>query len=156
MSIRTALQTDVPSLTRLNRHVQGLHLEAEPLFFKAPPDEVVGAFFIDMLSREETRAYVAEEEGAVVGYLLGAVRERPDGPFKPARRWLQIDHISVSPAHQRRGHAGAMVSAAVECARSEGIRDLQTGVWGFNEPSLSFFKDQGFTLSEVRLRRQID
>lgn len=155
MSVRAAVLADVPSLARLNRLVQELHVEAEPAFFKMATVEEAEGFFREILSREETRAYVAEEEDVAAGYLLAALRERPEDAFCTARRWLQIDHISVGPAYQRRGHASAMLSAAVECARSEGIQDLQTGVWAFNDPSLAFFEDRGFSMSEVRLRRWI-
>ncbi|MEW6753042.1 MAG: GNAT family N-acetyltransferase [Candidatus Latescibacterota bacterium] len=62
-----------------------------------------------------------------------------------------ISQLCVDPAHRRRGHGRALVAAAVECALAAGIRDLQTGVWAFNEPSLCLFRDQGFRMADVRL-----
>ena len=155
MTVRAALSTDIPSLARLNRFVQDLHVQAKPRFFKMPSVEELEGFFRDALSKE-TRAFIAEEGDVAVGYLLAAFGERQEDAFFRPRRWLQIDQISVDPAFQRRGHGRNLVTAAMECARAAGIEGVQTGVWAFNEPSLSFFHDQGFERSELRLRLTMD
>ncbi|HJP32406.1 MAG TPA: GNAT family N-acetyltransferase [Candidatus Latescibacteria bacterium] len=153
MSVRQATAADVPTLARLNRLVQEIHVAAEPEVFRMPTVSEVAAFFRKALSDVEMRAYVAEEEDVAVGYLLAAVRQRQEDAFRRGYRWFQIDQISVDPACQRQGHGRALLSAALDGAREAGIQGVETGVWAFNEPSLSFFEDQGFLPASLRLRR---
>lgn len=155
MRVRVADLKDIPELTRLNLLVQELHVEAEPRYFKMPLVAEVQTYFHGELSKAETRALVAEEEGVAVGYLLGAVSEREENIFFRSRSWMQIDHVSVDPDYQRQGHGRALVDTAIEYAQAAGVRDLQVGIWAFNQPSIALFEGAGFRSSELRLRMQI-
>ena len=156
MNVRAASSSDLPSLVRLHRLLHEIHVQAEPRFFRtsslADSETVLG----DALSTNETRAFVAEEAETVVGYLLGAFADRKEDTLFRPRRWFQIDHISVDPEYQRRGHGRRLVKAAIECARAAGVQQVQTGVWAFNEASLSLFRGQGLQPSEHRLRMPFD
>ena len=50
MSVRQATAADVPTLARLNRLVQEIHVAAEPEVFRMPTVSEVAAFFRKALS----------------------------------------------------------------------------------------------------------
>ena len=79
--------------------------------------------------RQETRAWVAEVDGAVVGHV--ALHEAADHPTMPAARratglsadrFAVMARLMVSPTAQGRGVGRRLLSTAVEGAREQGRR----------------------------------
>lgn len=79
--------------------------------------------------RQETRAWVAEVDGAVVGHV--ALHEAADHPTMPAAqratglsadRFAVVARLMVSPTAQGRGVGRRLLAAAVDGARQQGRR----------------------------------
>ena len=153
--LRAATAPDAPTLATLNAHVHGLHVAARPDFFReAPRDEVV-PWLASLAEGEDSRIWIAEGDGAPVGYVLVFFHERPARPFTHARRWCEIDQIAVSPAWRRRGTARALIETALGEARRRGIRDIELSSWAFNTDAHAAFKRLGFTPKVVRFERML-
>ncbi|MDO4739436.1 MAG: GNAT family N-acetyltransferase [Eubacteriales bacterium] len=88
------------------------------------------------LLRNPKTCFVAVEEGA----LIGAILSGHDG------RRAFISHTAVSPTHQRKGVGGALVRAALDALRAEGVTKAALVVFARNEKGNSFWEKQGFTL----------
>lgn len=88
------------------------------------------------LLRNPKTCFVAEEEGEIIGAILSG----HDG-----RRGF-ISHTCVSPAHQRKGVGGALVKAALDALKAEGIAKAALVVFCRNEIGNAFWEKQGFSL----------
>ena len=155
-TIRTATIADAEILARLNVFVQELHADARPdRFRRTRPDDVAG-WYRAVLSQPGARAWVADDPGSPVGYLLALVHERPSNPLVHGRRWCEIDQIAVAPERRRRGIATALVRKAVSAAQDEGIADIEVSSWSFNEAAQSLFQRLGFVpmMTRFELKRQ--
>lgn len=90
------------------------------------------------LRRNPDTCFAAEEDGQLVGCILAG----HDG------RRGYIYHTAVHPAHQRRGIGAALVRAAMEALKAEGIHKVALLVFRRNEKGNAFWEKQGFTLRE--------
>jgi ribosomal protein S18 acetylase RimI-like enzyme len=88
---------------------------------------------------------VAEVDGAVVGYTqLGAPT-----PLRSNDHVLELQGLAVLPAYRRRGIARRLVTAAIEEARSRGVRRLRLRVLAPNSDARRVYESVGFTVEGV-------
>lgn len=149
-SIRPAVIGDEALLADLNRFVQDLHLAKRPDHFRATQSEESARWYRLLLEKPTTRAWIAEEDGVPVGYLLALVHEVPENPFVHARRWCEIDQLAVDPSWRRTGVARALVLHAVSAARAEGIGRIEATSWSFNDGAHEVFRRSGFVPKIIR------
>ncbi len=80
-------------------------------------------------------ALVSESRGEITGFLMG--REVADE--------AEIFTFAVAPKYRRRGHGGALVSAAIEGLRARGIKNLFLEVRESNSGAIGFYEAFGFS-----------
>lgn len=148
--IRRAVDGDETTLTRLNQVVHDLHVAQRPDFFKATQAGEVSRRFKELLAHPTIHIWLAEEDGAPIGYVLAMVQERGESPITLARRWLEIDEIAVDPSQRQKGVARALVQAVIAEAKSQGIGEVGANTWGFNQVAQSMFQNLGFAVKTVR------
>ena len=88
-----------------------------------------------ILGREglaEGRTYVAEEDGAVVGFASWA---ETDGT-------TELEDLFVDPGYMRRGIATALVRRIADILRARGVERLEVTA---NPDALGFYRAAGFT-----------
>src|SRR4029079_663283 len=102
-------------------------------------------WFRAALKKRGVRAFIADHDGAVAGYALSVIHDRPESVFCHATQSCEIDQIAVLPSHRRQGIARALVSCALEDARSRGIRELELNSWSFNTEAHAAFQALGLT-----------
>lgn len=90
------------------------------------------------LRRNPTTCFAAEEGGRMIGCILAG----HDG------RRGYIYHTAVYPDCRRRGVGSALVTAAVEALKAEGISKAALLVFRRNEKGNAFWEKQGFTARE--------
>jgi len=145
MNIRHATPADSLLLSSLCVDVQRLHAENHPGIFKIPQnDEFSVSFFEEMLANPMTTIFIAEENEEAVGYVFCQVVDRPETPFAYARRFLQIDQISVRPVAQGRGVGAALIERAISLGKELKVPKIQLDSWGFNVGAHAFFEKLGF------------
>ena len=151
MRIEAASSADADTIAGLNQFVHNLHLENAPYFFKSPTREGVAVTFKTLLDRDDTRAFIAYVDGRAIGYVPAFLVDRPETVFGSARRLLYVDQISVEPNSRRHGVGRELLKAALRCARSAGIDDIEVETWAFNEVAQAFFNSAGFRPKTERL-----
>lgn len=152
-TIRSAVPDDADLLATLSRFVHDLHLAARPDDFKPLVPTELAAWFRRGIMEEKARIWIAECDGRPVGYVAASFQERGATPFGPERRWLELDGISIDPDYRRRGVGRALVLAAVEHARAEGIPRIEAVNWWFNDEARAAFARLGFEPKHVRIER---
>jgi ribosomal protein S18 acetylase RimI-like enzyme len=80
----------------------------------------------------EGRTYVAEEDGAVVGFATWA---ETDGT-------TELEDLFVDPRYMRRGIAAALVNRIADILRARGVERLEVTA---NPHALDFYRAAGFT-----------
>ncbi|MDG4860976.1 GNAT family N-acetyltransferase [Streptomyces sp. T-3] len=92
--------------------------------------------------RRSGRAWVAEEAGAVVGYLIA----------EPVDTGLHIEQVSVHPDAARRGVGRALIAYAQEYAREAGLDGLTLTTFAGVPWNAPYYERLGFTvLGEAEL-----
>jgi ribosomal protein S18 acetylase RimI-like enzyme len=148
--IRSALVGDDIVLARLNRFAQDLHVDRRPDLFRAGTVQEVAAWFRSRLEDSTTRAWIAEDAAAPVGYLIAVLHDRPAGPFTVARRFCEIDQIAVDPTRRGQGIARALMVEALARARADGVDEFEATSWSFNASAHTMFRRLGFVPKTVR------
>lgn len=137
LSIREAVETDFPAITRIYAYwVQ----EACGTFELEPPSET------EMLAR---CAYirtlgmpwlVAEQNGSVIGYAYA-------GPFRAreAYRYMVEDSIYLDPEARGTGAGGALLDKLIEICSEKGARQMVAVIGDSeNEASIAIHRSRGF------------
>lgn len=156
MKIRRATATDSLLLSSFCMDVQRLHAEHRPDFFKMPAsDDFAVTYFDEVLADPAVTIYIAEIEAQAVGYIFCKLFERPETPFNYANRFLNVEHISVSPDAQGQGIGAALLKRVEELAQEIGVTKIQLGSWNFNTPAHAFFEKHGFEKIEHRFLKKL-
>jgi ribosomal protein S18 acetylase RimI-like enzyme len=148
--IRPAIVGDELILARLNRFAQDLHVERRPDLFRASRIQEVAAWFRSRLEDPATRAWVAEDGAAPIGYLIAVLHDRPEGPFTVARRFCEIDQLAVDPTRRGQGIARALMVEALARVRADGVHEVEATSWSFNDTAHTMFRRLGFVPKTVR------
>jgi diamine N-acetyltransferase len=152
MVIRPADTTDADTVSSLNADVQAVHSAALPQRFKPPgPETFPPAAAAELLANPVNLVFVAEVDFASVGYAYAEHIRRPESSFQYAHEMIYLHHISVKPAYQRRGVAGALIKALRAAADERAVSVLALDVWSFNNRARRFFARNGFTPYNERL-----
>lgn len=156
VKIRQAKLEDALLLSRLNRSVQRLHAEAYPELFKYPEqDDFALSFFEMFLDDPEITIYLAEDPHPV-GYIVCRVVRRDETPFMFAQSYLYIDQIGVEPEFQGKGIGLALMSRAAQLAERKNLSKISLDSWAFNQKAHTFFKSQGYEISNVKMWKRSD
>jgi ribosomal protein S18 acetylase RimI-like enzyme len=152
IAVRRASEADAEALSLLNADVQGLHASALPERFKPPgSDTFPAAAARALLANPDNLVYIAETDSEPAGYVYAEVLHLPESQLRHAWSEVHLHHISVRPAHRRKGVASALLDSVRAAADDIGIGLVTLQVWSFNEEAQAFFRRQGFTPYMARL-----
>jgi ribosomal-protein-alanine N-acetyltransferase len=132
MSVRTCKLADLPRVIQIERTCFG-------------PDSYSVTTFLAHVFRDRKGLLVIEnDEGRVVGYVLARV----------GLRWLGIHRggitsIAVDPAHRRSGAGTALLAAALDYLRSNGVEEADLEVNVSNRAAHSLYQSFGFVQSRL-------
>ena len=158
--VRLAARTDFQAACRLWAEADALHAaEISHLFRSTDRPARSRRAFVANLNDTDHALFLAELEGAVVALVRVQVFERlesSDVPALVARMCARIEELVVAQAHQRRGIATRLMSAAHRRVLDRGITEIELNVFEFNEPALRLYSKLGYSPASRRLRRKLD
>ncbi len=144
-TIRLGNEKDMPEMLRLWREMMDFHAQVEPRFRPAPPPEGEQAWEKhvreNILGKEDWCVFVAEEEGELIGQIMGALRD-PYPVFEPGRYGYVTD-IVVDPTLRRSGVGRALFEALKTWFCERGISHLELQVAHNNPVSQAFWRAVG-------------
>jgi diamine N-acetyltransferase len=153
--IRPARVEDVPALVELHRKVHEPHLVNRPDQFKPTRDEEVATTFRNHLEAPNSKVWIAELDGKLVGHAVAVHYQRAEGPNCPARQWWDVDEIGVAAAHRRSGIGRALLQTVVDAATAAGIQQIELNSWAFNRDAHAAFESFGFTPKYIRFELKL-
>ncbi|MBU2467932.1 MAG: GNAT family N-acetyltransferase [Proteobacteria bacterium] len=110
--------------------------------------------WMDMLAEHVDKIYrlgfVAEEDGALVGFILGEIKIGGFGTELSG--WLEL--VGVDPEHMGSGVGAALAEVLFAALLKRGVQKVYTAVRWDSGDMLAFFKKVGFDQSSfINLRR---
>lgn len=144
LTVRRATLADVNDLALLNSVVQDLHVAARPDVFRKAEHAGVVEMFRSGIDRPHQAGWLAEQDGAAVGYVLTTLHDRAANVLHKPQRILEVVQIGVVPSHQRRGIGRALLNRVLEHAVASGVDEVVLSSWAFNESAHEAFRRWGF------------
>lgn len=155
ISVRRAGEEDAELLAELYGFVHDPHLDRRPERFKPTDPGEVAEWFRSRLRKPTVRAWIAESEGAAIGYVLATTYDRAETPFRYPRVICQMDQLAVTPEFRRRGVARKLIDRVLADARARGIQDVEGNSWYFNTAAHDMLRAFGFDIQILRFSRTI-
>jgi GNAT superfamily N-acetyltransferase len=139
-----AAARDAPALRACIVEHQDFHHGLEPSWPEGVSiiDDYV-AYLEAQCSAHDGRVFLAERDGAVVGFICAVASARNDSPDDPAP-FAWIHDVFVRPAHRRQGVATALMAEVEAFARARGAKDLRLGVLDRNADARALYRGLGF------------
>ena len=145
ITVRNSRVSDTESIYKLLRVIADLHRTARPDMFDGLVSKYTESEVEKRLSNEDNGVFVAEIEGAVVGYVFCEVIKEGSG------NTLYIDDLCVDENARKQGVGKLLVDKAGEYAKQKSCTCLMLNVWEFNENAISFYEKYGFTTRTRRM-----
>lgn len=145
LTVRRATLADVNELASLNSVVQDLHVAARPDVFRPTEHSGVSGMFQSGIDQPHNAGWLAEQDGAAVGYVLTTLHDRAGNVVHKPHRVLEIVQIGVLPGYQRRGIGRALLNRVLEHAVASAVDEVVLSSWAFNESAHEAFRRWGFT-----------
>jgi len=164
-TIREARADDAVGIAQLSRENGRYYVQLAPQLFRLPDEEGVVEFIeSDSEWREspDTLALVAEDGGAVAGYLEASL-QRPD----ETARWqgqrdlseirLFINFVGTADAYKRQGVATTLVEAAEQWGRERGAVVALCDTFIDSPLSVPFWERRmGYERRAIIFRKRLD
>ena len=116
--------------------------------------EIVREEYRGWLAEADSFAFLAEEDGRAVGYLIGFY-EAPHFMWTTGRVG-HIDSFYVLPELRGRGVGRRLLDAAYSEMRRAGATAVALEVVADNDVARSFYERDGFTTTFVQMHRGLD
>lgn len=104
--------------------------------------------YAPILADENARIFVAEEDGALIGYCCGFLYHG----FGRKSPIALLDALYVEESHRRRGCATRLIQAFLAFARENGVGLAELKVLSGNEAAKQLYASLGFGEIEQKLR----
>ena len=121
LTIRRALEADLPALGRLGAELMRVHVTFDPLRFMDPgvdPESGYAWFLGTQIHDDEVAIFVAEVDGVPVGYVYAGLEPQSWKELRDAAGF--VHDIVVNGGARRSGVASALMDAALSWLKSRG------------------------------------
>ncbi len=154
LTIRRATLNDRDQVAGLWQELYEYHLALDPRERLAPDArEQYRGRLVDLLTDDTWCFFVAEEDGALVGFISGAVREAP--PIMVERVHGYIEDTVVTARSRRRGVGEQLYRAIQEWFRQRKVQGMVLSVAAANPVSAGFWHKMGFQDFRIRMRGEL-
>ena len=154
--VRRATESDLPACGRLGALLMQTHYAFDKQRFMAPgtnPAEGYSWFLGSQLHEEDVIVLVAERAGVVVGYVYAGLEPRS---WKELREPAGFIHdVAVEESSRRTGVATALIEAAIEWFRTQGVPRVLLWTAEQNTVALPLFSRLGFRRTMIEMTREL-
>ena len=150
--IRQATQADYSDLCALFAEADTYHSQAAPHVFRpASGPARTPEYIADILANENSRLFVAESEGQVMGLVQVDLREAPDHPIMTPRRYAKVDSLIVGKEFRRSGIGQSLMKRVHQWACERGVHEVELNVWEFNQGAIALYEKLGYKTAARRM-----
>ncbi|MEP6757414.1 MAG: GNAT family N-acetyltransferase [Chthonomonadales bacterium] len=150
--IRVAQRRDLDQVVALWIEMMEFHGEFDERFSLKPGyRRETERHLVESMKSRGSRVFVAEEDGKIIGYVLGGVYQRR--PVYPPGTYGFISDMSVSSCQRRSGVGRALAQSMLDWFKKEGVTSVELLTLNANPISNAFWESMGFG-SYLRLLRK--
>lgn len=153
--IREAVRADYEALCVLFEELDHLHADALPHLFRRVECGASGEFMRSRIRQEGSALFIADQEGALIGFAWVTVCEAPDIPIMGPRRYAMVEELAVKREFRRRGIGQALMAQTHQWAQAQGLDQVEVVVYDFNRAALALYEMLGYAVISHRLRRPL-
>lgn len=113
------------------------------------------AVLVGRCARHAGQLFVAEVDGAVVGFAAVLGRVEPEAPDQEQAAHTYVSDLVVLPAHRSRGIGRALLEHAEALARRLGTARLEIGVLSKNPGAARLYRDFGFADFRITMTKRL-
>jgi ribosomal protein S18 acetylase RimI-like enzyme len=151
MEIRPMTREDLPAVQALYRQLFSEMAAVAPAYIQEADQDM--EYLDAVLESHEDDVLVAEEGGAVLGFVVLQTQLTPPIPCMVRYRFAALMDLMVRPDIRGRGIGTALIDAAKAWTRKNGLRFLELDVLSGNRRARSLYEREGFepVLTTMRL-----
>lgn len=110
-------------------------------------------YFTKKILEDENIAEVAEDDGKIVGYLVGGM-DKDKNTRKP-EKVANIENTLVLEKYRGKGIGGKLMDTFIDWCNSKNIERICVCASALNEAGIGFYKKHGFKEYEITLDRKL-
>lgn len=153
MTIRRAVQNDIPALSELLRQVCNVHHQGRPDLFKPDGTKYTSEQLTELIADDSRPIFVAETEEGVKGYAFCMFKQHMNDTCVTDIRTLYIDDLCVDE-HCRGKHIGRQLYEYVlQFARESGCYNVTLNVWCCNPDAIQFYEKCGLAPQKIGMEK---
>lgn len=150
MTIRRAIETDIPRILELLVQVNNVHQVRRPDLFLADKTKYNEQQLRDILKSDETPVFVAADDaGTVQGYGFCVFQPHIGNNNQPDHITLYIDDICVDQAARGQHIGRAIYEYIAAFARENGCYNITLNVWEGNDAARAFYESLGMGVQKT-------
>lgn len=100
-------------------------------------------YFRKRIAGEDGACFVAEKNGAIVGYVIGGWSHLNFSAYKGKR--AELENICVAEEERSHGIGALLVKALYKWAKQNGATHVMVDAYAPNLKAIKFYETQGFT-----------
>ena len=156
MTILPANETHIPGMISLLRQVGQVHRKIRPDLFREGVQKYDAQTLANLLTDPNCPIFIAEEEGAVLGYCFCQWRVFAGNPVMTDRKELYIDDLCVDEAHRGGGIATRLYRHVTDYAKAKGCKYITLNVWRGNESAMKFYEHMGMRQRSITMEVSLE
>lgn len=155
MEIREAVVGDLKRIQELNLML----FEKEKREFDELLDlnwtfgEEGASHFEDAIGKDTACAFVVEDDGRIVGYLVGGICKVES--YRNALKSAELDNMFVLEECRGKGVGGMLYDSFVQWCKEKDVKMLRVNASAGNEGAIGFYRKVGFEDYSLTLERKI-
>ncbi len=156
LTIRRAVEADLPALGRLGAELMRVHVTFDPLRFMDPgvdPESGYAWFLGTQIHDDKVAIFVAEVDGVPVGYVYAGLEPQSWKELRDAAGF--VHDIVVNGGARRSGVASALMDAALSWLKSRGAPRAILWTAEPNHAAQKMFGRIGFRRTMVEMTREL-
>ena len=155
MRICKAEEKHIPGMIELLKQVGQVHHDIRPDVFRSGAIKYTEQQLRELLRDADKPIFIAEEDGAVVGYCFCQIRRYDGSTVLTDRTELYIDDLCVDK-NCRGKHVGTVLyDRACAFAKEIGCRFLTLNVWCGNDSAMRFYEHAGLTPRNIMMEKKL-
>ena len=156
MTIRPGALDDIPAVLPLVARTIAFHQELDRARFSAVPNahQRYDAWLRRTVENPDGAFFVAEEEGRLVGFVLGQVQE--EYALYTTGRYGMLHELWVEPEWRRQGIARQLMQAALDLFRQVGVHQARLDSATANVDAQRLFAVCGFRPSMTEMLAELE
>lgn len=153
MTIRRAVQNDIPALSELLRQVCNVHHQGRPDLFKPDGTKYTSEQLTELIADDSRPIFVAETEEGVKGYAFCMFKQHLNDTCVTDIKTLYIDDLCVDE-NCRGQHIGRQLYEFVlQFAGESGCYNVTLNVWCCNPDAIQFYEKCGLVPQKIGMEK---